>query len=113
MTINNLLVVQGQYWVVGTEVIDRENRGGHAVSVTFHSSDGATWSRGPKPLIDVNDACRPEGCLMWNGAWFDPFVPDGKIFIFPAWIDPSVKHDGTISLRASFRATRWAATDTR
>ena len=114
MTINNLLVVQGQYWAVGTEVIDRENRGGHAVSVTLHSNDGVTWDRGPKPLIDVNNACRPEGCLMWNGAWFDPFVPNGKIHTFPSWIDPSTeKGRTTISLRPSFRATQWAATDRR
>ena len=114
MTINNLLVVQGEYWVVGTEVIDRENRGGHAVPVTLHSRDGVTWDRGPKPLIDVNNACRPEGCLMWNGAWFDPFVPGGKIHTFPAWFDPAVKDDRiTVSLHPSFRANRWAATNTR
>ena len=114
MTINNLLIVQGEYWAVGTEVIDRENHGGHAVPVTFHSRDGITWDRGPKPLIDTNDACRPEGCLMWNGAWFDPFVPNGKIHVFPAWPDPSVKGSRiTISLHPSFRANRWAATNTR
>lgn len=78
-TLNNLLVTRGQLWLVGTEVIDRENRGGHAVSATFHSADATAWDRGPRPLIDTNYACRPEGCLMWNGAWFDPYVPEGKI----------------------------------
>jgi photosynthesis system II assembly factor YCF48-like protein len=114
MTINNLLVAQGEYWVVGTEVIDRQNHGGHAVPVTLHSRDGVSWNRGPKPLIDVNDACRPEGCFMWNGAWFAPFVPNGKIHTFPAWSNPSMK-DGriTISTSPSFRANRWAATNTR
>ncbi len=114
MTITNLLVVRGEYWVVGTEVIDRENHGGHAVAVTLHSGDGVSWDRGPKPLVDVNDACRPEGCLMWNGAWFDPFVSHGKIHTFHAWTDPTVR-DGriTISLHPTFRATRWAATDAR
>ena len=81
-TLNNLLVVHGQLWLVGTEVIDRENRGGHAISVTFHSADATAWDRGPRPLIDTNYACRPEGCLMWNGAWFDPYVPGGKIHTF-------------------------------
>jgi hypothetical protein len=114
MTINNLLVVRGEYWVVGTEVIDRENYGGHAVSITLHSHDGVTWDRGPKPLIDTNDACRPEGCLMWNGVYFDPFVPNGKMHTFPAWPDPNVK-DGriTISLHPSFRADRWEASNDR
>jgi len=114
MTIDNLLAVNGEYWVVGTEVIDRENHGGHAVPVTLHSRDGLSWDRGPKPLIDVNDACRPEGCLMWNGAWFNPFVPNGPIHTFPAWSDPSAR-SGQITAfpRASFRANRWAATDTR
>jgi hypothetical protein len=51
---------------------------------------------------------------MWNGAWFDPFVSNGKIHTFPAWPDPSVKNGRiAISLRPSFRATQWAATDTR
>lgn len=114
MTVNNLLVVHGEYWIVGTEVIDREKHGGHAVAATFHSRDGFTWERGPKPLIDVNNACRPEGCLMWNGAWFDPFVPNGKIHTFPAWFDPSVKDRRiTISSHSFFRSNRWAATDTR
>lgn len=112
--IGNLLVVQGEYWLVGIEVIDRQDHGGHAVPVTFHSRDGVTWDRGPKPLIDVNNACRPEGCLMWNGAWFDPFVPNGKIHTFPAWFDPAVKGNViTISLHPSFRATRWAAANNR
>jgi photosystem II stability/assembly factor-like uncharacterized protein len=114
MTINNLLVVQGEYWVVGTEVIDRENHGGHAVAVTLHSSDGLTWDRGPKPLIDTNNACRPEGCLMWNGVYFHAFVPHGEIYTFPSWSDPSVKNGRTTnSLRPSFRATQWAATNSR
>src|SRR4051812_21652403 len=82
-TLNNLLVTRGQLGLGGTEVIDRETRGGHAVSVTFHSVDATTWDRGPRPLIDTNDACRPEGCLMWNGASVDPYVPDGKIHNFP------------------------------
>src|SRR5712692_9688991 len=81
--LNNLLIVAGEYWLVGTEVIDREKRGGRAVAVTFHSHDGINWTRGPKPLIDTNDACRPEGCLMRNGAWFDAFIEGGKVHTFP------------------------------
>jgi len=97
-TLNNLLITQGQFWLVGTEVIEREKHGGHAVPVTFHSSDATTWERGPKPLIDTNYACKPEGCLMWNGALFDPYVPDGHIRTFA--------DTPTLS-------TQWAATDNR
>jgi hypothetical protein len=97
-TLNNLLVTHGQLWLVGTEVIEREKRGGHAVPVTFHSADAAAWDRGPRPLVDTNYACRPEGCLMWNGAWFDPFVQAGKIHTFPSLTSLSV---------------RWAATEDR
>jgi len=97
-TLDNLLVVRELFWLVGTEVIDRANRGGHAVPVTFHSTDGVTWDRGSKPLIDTNNACRPEGCLMWNGAFFNPFVANGAIYTFPP---------------AKGLSTRWAATDKR
>ena len=97
-TLNNLLITRDQFWLVGTEVIERENHGGHAVPVTFHSSDAVTWERGPKPLIDTNYACKPEGCLMWNGALFDPYVPNGAIRIFA--------NTPTLS-------TQWAATDNR
>jgi hypothetical protein len=97
-TLNYLLVAQGALWLVGTEVIDRENKGGHAVPVTFYSRDASTWERGPKPLIDTNNACRPEGCLMWNGAWFDPFVMKGAIHVFPP---------------IERLSTQWAATDHR
>jgi hypothetical protein len=81
-TLNNLLIVRNEFWLVGTEVIEREVRGGHAVSVTFRSRDAVAWERGPKPLIDTNQACRPEGCLMWNGAYFDPFVANGGVHAF-------------------------------
>ena len=97
-TLNNLLITHDQFWLVGTEVIEREKHGGHAVPVTFHSSDATTWDRGPKPLIDTNDACKPEGCLMWNGALFDPYVPNGIIRTFP----------DTPTLSG-----QWAATDNR
>jgi hypothetical protein len=108
----NLLLARGEYWLIGIEVIDREHRGGHAVPVTFHSRDGVVWDRGPKPLIDTNDECHPEGCLMWNGAWFEPFAPNGRIFTFPPWTDPSVKvKNGRIMISGIPRdkATQWAA----
>ena len=94
-TLNNLVVTRGQLWLVGTEVIDRENHGGHAVPVTFHSADATAWDRGPRPLIDTNYACRPEGCLMWNGAWFDPYVQQGKIHTFPPSKGLSVQWSST------------------
>lgn len=97
-TLNNLLITHDQFWLVGTEVIEREKFGGHAVPATFHSSDAVSWERGPKPLIDTNYACKPEGCLMWNGAVFDPFVPSGAIHTFPS--TPTL-------------STQWAATDNR
>ena len=97
-TLNNLLVAHGQLWLVGTEVVEKDKGGGHAIPVTFHSSDAVTWDRGQRPLIDTNYACRPEGCLMWNGAWFDPFVQDGKIHTFAPI--------GGLS-------TQWSATDSR
>lgn len=97
-TLNNLLIVGGEYWLVGTEVVDRDQHGGHAVPVSFHSRDAITWDRGPKPLVDTNYACRPEGCLMWNGALFDPFVRDGMIRTFP---------------KITNLTKQWSATDTR
>jgi len=97
-TLNNLLVTRGHLWLVGTEVVEREKQGGHAVPVTFHSTDAMIWERGPRPLIDTNYACRPEGCLMWNGAWLDTFVQNGKIHTFPPTPNLSVQ---------------WSATDSR
>lgn len=69
--LNSLTVKGGEYWAAGDEVVDRANRGGHAVPLVMHSADGENWTHsvpwGPKEF----SACNLRTCLFDNGAGVD------------------------------------------
>lgn len=81
-TLRTLLVRDGSYWALGTEVIDTNNRGGHAVSLAMHSSDAENWVKQPRPAREI-EACTSGGCLLWDGAGVNPFVPEPSYWTFP------------------------------
>lgn len=71
-TLYSFIRAKDKYWVVGTEVIEKDKPGGgHAVPVALFSSDGINWTHSAADL----SACRPEmcvactrqGCLSSNG----------------------------------------------
>jgi photosystem II stability/assembly factor-like uncharacterized protein len=65
VTLYSFLRAQGKYWVVGTEVIHKdEPGGGHAVPVALYSSDADKWERSNNDL----SACQPEMCTLCTSA---------------------------------------------
>jgi photosystem II stability/assembly factor-like uncharacterized protein len=58
----------GEYWTMGTEVIEKDKPGGgYGVPVALHSKDGPTWAHADRPK-EVPKACNAEGCLYRDGA---------------------------------------------
>jgi photosystem II stability/assembly factor-like uncharacterized protein len=84
VTLYSFLRVQGKYWTIGTEVIQKDQPGGgHAVPVALYSSSGEKWEHSNndlsacKPQMCV--ACKTEGCLSANGMIAD-FFSDKTIY---------------------------------
>lgn len=70
-SLDSISIYNGEYWAAGNEVIDRENRGGHAVPLVMHSADGENWTHLVQWARKEFDACNPETCLFDNGAGVD------------------------------------------
>jgi len=67
MTLHSFTVHGGEFWVTGTEVIEKDKPGGgYAVPVAMHSADGQTWTHAERPK-EVPYACTVQGCLYRNG----------------------------------------------
>jgi hypothetical protein len=65
VTLYSFLNLQGKYWTVGTEVVDKDKPGGgHSVPVALYSSDGEKWDHSSGDL----SACKPEMCVACTGA---------------------------------------------
>jgi hypothetical protein len=91
MTLYSLIASHGKFWAFGTEVIEKQNHGGHAVPVELNSSNGQDWVKADRPLNPPMD-CNPRGCLLSDSVLFDPFgdkpaywaFPGGKV-VTPKW----------------------------
>jgi hypothetical protein len=83
-TISSLSSANGEFWVSGTEVIDRDKiggdgfKGGHAVPMLMHSANGKDWLSSPRPAKTLF-ACKSEGCLAFDGTWINPFEATPKV----------------------------------
>jgi photosystem II stability/assembly factor-like uncharacterized protein len=62
-----VFVRNGEYWVFGTQLVNRESGGGSMASMTRHSKDGETWIAGISAESDMGD-CNAQGCYLWDGA---------------------------------------------
>ncbi len=72
VTLYSFLSLQGKYWTVGTEVVDKDKPGGgHSVPVALYSSDGEKWDHSSADLSSCKPemciACTTAGCLSANG----------------------------------------------
>ncbi len=74
----------GDYWMLGSEVIEKEKKdGGHAVPLVLHSADGENWEHSFRPDAEMT-ACNGTGCLLRDGAGIDPFDSKPIYWSFPA-----------------------------
>lgn len=90
VTLGALMQRNGQYWATGTEVVDRSDRGGHAVSLIMHSEDGIDWTKQPRPAREIEN-CTSSGCLLWNGAGVSPFGTLPAYWTYPPEKPTTVK----------------------
>lgn len=78
VTLYSFLRVRDQYWVVGTEVVHKDQPGGgYAVPVALHSSDGENWIHSNNDLsackLHMCTVCTSAGCFSSNGTITDVF----------------------------------------
>lgn len=95
--LGTLIDRDGEYWALGIEVVDRQNHGGHSVSLVMHSSDAEKWSRQVRPAKEIEN-CTSSGCLLWNGAGVDPFGEEPSYWTFPPEKPPVAKWAATSSV---------------
>jgi hypothetical protein len=63
-----LVVHNGEFWVFGYEVIEKDKPGGgYGVAMALHSPDGIKWVHGVRAPGEFS-ACRVQGCILWDGA---------------------------------------------
>jgi len=72
VTLYSFFRAEGKYWLVGTEVIHKDQPGGgYAVPVALYSTDGNKWDHATNDLssckLEMCVACNPAGCLSANG----------------------------------------------
>lgn len=103
VTLYSFFPLKGEYWAIGTEVVDRDRGdGGHAVPVALHSADGVKWIHlrndlsacGPEMCV----ACEPQGCFSSNGTITNFFGQKTSYRTFPPVPNLTAK---------------WAATDSQ
>jgi hypothetical protein len=64
----SLVVHNGEFWVFGYEVIEKDKPGGgYGVAMALHSPDGMTWVHGVRAPSEFSD-CPVQGCILWDGA---------------------------------------------
>ena len=100
-TVYSFLRNSARYWVVGTEVIEKDKPGGgYAVPLAMYSADGEGWNRSPSDLspcrLHTCTLCSSRGCLARNGTVVDIFGPKTTL------------HEFTPNPEAT---TKWASTD--
>lgn len=95
--LGTLIDRNGEYWALGVEVVDRQNHGGHAISLVMHSPDAENWSKQVRPQKEIQN-CTSSGCLLWNGAGVDPFGGEPSYWTFPPEKPPTAKWAATNSV---------------
>ena len=58
----------GEYWVFGWELVNRQSRGGYGVGLILRSSNGENWVHAKAALEHASSACNAQGCRLWDGA---------------------------------------------
>lgn len=101
VTLYSFLSRGGLYWVVGTEVIHKDQPGGgYAVPVALYSPDGEIWRHSDADLsacqLRMCTVCNTQGCLYANGGIARFFSGTTTLLEFP----PNKE-----------LTTRWASTD--
>jgi hypothetical protein len=97
---NSLVRVGGKYEGVGGEVIHKEDKGGgYGVSAAFVSADGEKWEHTSGDISlckpDLCTICKPEGCLIENGALARIFSEKSTLAVFPVTKALTVKWAAT------------------
>jgi photosystem II stability/assembly factor-like uncharacterized protein len=87
--IRRLVAHDGEYWVFGHEVIDRERGdGGYGVALAAHSRDGQDWAHGARSPNEFSN-CNSQGCIIHDGAIVELYGEKPVLKALPA--------DGTLS----------------
>ena len=64
-----LAVREGEYWLTGSEVIEKDKPGGgYGVALAMYSKDGELWTHVPRWSQKEFSSCNADGCLYWDGA---------------------------------------------
>ena len=88
VTLYSFLRVEGKFWAIGTEVVDKDKPGGgHGVPVALYSSDGLKWAHSTSDLSacgpEMCVACTGQGCLSANGMITNVFAEKPINWAFP------------------------------
>jgi photosynthesis system II assembly factor YCF48-like protein len=87
--IRRLVAHDGEYWVFGHEVIDRERGdGGYGVALAAHSRDGLNWVHGARSPNEYSN-CNSQGCIIHDGAIVELYGEKPLLTALPA--------DGTLT----------------
>ena len=92
-----VFVHDGEYWAFGTQLLNRQSRGGYTAGMTRHSKDGETWLAGTSSDRD-SGVCNPEGCYLWDGAVESLYDATGHFWNFP--------QDGSLSAKWAIAGDR-------
>jgi hypothetical protein len=89
VTLYSFLRAEGRYWVVGTEVIHKDQPGGGiSVPVALFSSDGQNWKHASGDLsackLELCTVCNTQGCFASNGVISRIFSESPNYNAFPA-----------------------------
>jgi hypothetical protein len=89
VTIHNLIVVDGAYWSIGTEVMGKDKPGGgYGVAMSFRSRDGNLWDhislRGGACKSEECGGCTDQGCFAGKSSFIQFGTPKDWLAKFPA-----------------------------
>lgn len=77
------VVHNGEYWVFGWELVNRQSRGGYGVGMTLRSADGETWLHSKSGPERASSNCTSQGCRLWDGAIASVFEVTPKYWNVP------------------------------
>ena len=70
--LSSIAAHDGEYWVAGFEVIEKDKRGGgYGVPLVMHSADGETWTHLVKWAPKEFSECNSQSCLFGDGSGVD------------------------------------------
>lgn len=84
--LSSIAVHDGEYWVAGFEVIEKDKPGGgYGVPLVMHSADGETWTHLTKWAPKEFSECNSQSCLFGDGSGMDfPATSPQKYWTFPS-----------------------------